>query len=107
MNLGIISMYLTPLFDGALWTLALFFSSALLAVTVGLITCFARLSSNRWLRGAAKTYIEILRGTPLLVQLFFIYYGLAEVGIVMTVFVAGPLGLTLNFGPFLYRKSLF
>lgn len=93
--------YLVPLGHGAMWTLALFFSSAFFAVILGLITCFARMSRRRWLRRTAKTYIEIIRGTPLLVQLFFLYYGLAEVGIAMSGFVAGSLGLTLNFGAYL------
>lgn len=93
--------YLVPLAEGAVWTLALFFSSSFFAVALGLVTCYARLSATPWLRAIAKTYIEIIRGTPLLVQLFFIYYGLAELGIVMTGFVAGALGLTLNFGAYL------
>lgn len=101
MDFDTIRLYLTPLLEGSVWTLALFFSSAFLAVAVGLITCFARLSSRRAIRTAAKFYIEVIRGTPLLVQLFFIYYGLAEVGIVMSGFVAGTLGLTLNFGAYL------
>ena len=75
--------YLEPLSEGATWTLALFFASALLAVVVGLLVCFARMSGHAWLRASAKTYIEIVRGTPLLVQLFFIYYGLPELGVVM------------------------
>src|SRR3954471_2996060 len=93
--------YLVPLGQGAVWTLGLFFSSAFLAVALGLVTCYARLSDTPWLRGVAKTYIEIIRGTPLLVQLFFIHYGLAEIGIVMPGFVAGTLGLSLNFGAYL------
>ncbi|MEO6984929.1 MAG: amino acid ABC transporter permease, partial [Paralcaligenes sp.] len=101
MDFETIRIYLIPLSEGAVWTLALFFSSAFFAVALGLITCFARLSNKPWLRWIAKTYIEIIRGTPLLVQLFFIYYGLAEIGIVMTGFIAGSLGLTLNFGAYL------
>lgn len=101
MDLGTLRMYLTPLIEGAVWTLALFFASAFFAVAVGLITCFARLSSRPLVRAVAKFYIEVIRGTPLLVQLFFIYYGLAEVGLVMTGFIAGALGLTLNFGAYL------
>ena len=101
MLLETLGTYLVPLGQGAVWTLGLFFLSAFLAVGLGLVTCFARLSDTKWLRGIAKTYIEIIRGTPLLVQLFFIYYGLAEIGIVMTGFVAGTLGLSLNFGAYL------
>jgi polar amino acid transport system permease protein len=101
MNFHTLDMYLAPLMDGAVWTLALFFASAFLAVAVGLVVCFARMSATPWLRSTAKTYIEIIRGTPLLVQLFFIYYGLPELGIVMPGFAAGTLGLTLNFGAYL------
>ena len=46
-------------------------------------------------------YIDIIRGTPLLLQLFYIYYGLPEMGVVINGFVAGVLGLTLNFGAYL------
>jgi polar amino acid transport system permease protein len=101
MFLDTLGTYLVPLGQGALWTLGLYFSSGFLAVGLGLVTCYARLSDIGWLRGIAKTYIEIIRGTPLLVQLFFIYYGLAEIGIVMSGFVAGTLGLSLNFGAYL------
>lgn len=93
--------YLTPLGKGALWTIALFLSSAVLAVILGLITCFARMSKIKIVRNIAKLYIEVIRGTPLLVQLFFIYYGLPEIGIVMSGFVAGTIGLTMNFGAYL------
>jgi polar amino acid transport system substrate-binding protein len=48
----------------------------------------------RWL---AKAYVELIRGTPLLIQLFFIYYGLPELGIRLNPFVAGILGLGLNY----------
>ncbi|QVN17781.1 amino acid ABC transporter permease [Burkholderia pyrrocinia] len=101
MTLDILKTYLEPLFDGALWTIALFVVSAVLSVAVGLGVCFCRMSSRPALRSAAKTYIEIVRGTPLLVQLFFIYYGLPELGIVMPGFMAGVLGLMLNFGAYL------
>jgi polar amino acid transport system substrate-binding protein len=48
----------------------------------------------RWL---ARAYIEIMRGTPLLIQLFMIYYGLPEIGIRLNAFFAGILGLGLNY----------
>jgi len=46
-------------------------------------------------------YLEIFRGTPLLIQLFFIYYGLPQVGISMTSYQAAILGLSLNFGAYI------
>lgn len=92
--------YSIPLLQGSLWTLALFLLSSVLVIIVGLLTCFARLSSKRPLRMMAIWYIEFIRGTPLLVQLFFVYYGLGQIGIVMTGFTAGVIGLTLNYGAY-------
>ena len=46
-------------------------------------------------------YVELFRGTPLLVQLFFIYYGLPSVGIVMDAFTAAVIGLGLNGGAYM------
>ncbi len=46
-------------------------------------------------------YIEVFRGTPLLIQLFFIYYGLPSIGIVMDAFTAGVIGLALNSGAYM------
>lgn len=101
MDFETLKMYLTPLAEGATWTLALFFCSAILAVIVGLIVCLCRLSKSRILSRAARVYIDVIRGTPLLLQLFYIYYGLPELGVVIDGFTAGVLGLTLNFGAYL------
>lgn len=101
MSVDLFETWLAPLLEGAGWTLALFAASSVLSVAVGIGVCACRMSGTAWLRNSAKTYIEIVRGTPLLVQLFFIYYGLPELGIVLTGFVAGVLGLTLNFGAYL------
>lgn len=95
------TIYIVPLLQGSVWTIALFLLSAVLAVALGLITCAARISKNRLLRNIAKTYIEIIRGTPLLVQLFLIYYGLPQIGIVLSGFTAGVIGLTINYGSYL------
>lgn len=101
MDLATLRMYLIPLAEGTLWTLALFLCSAFLAVAVGLAVCLARLSPSALLNRPARFYIEAIRGTPLLLQLFYLYYGLPEMGIVINGFVAGVLGLTLNFGAYL------
>ncbi len=101
MDLATLRMYLTPLAEGTVWTLALFFCSAFLAVARGLVVCLCRLSPSRLLSRGARFYIDVIRGTPLLLQLFYIYYGLPEMGVVINGFVAGVLGLTLNFGAYL------
>lgn len=100
-TLSDIALFMPSLLHGALWTLALSGAAACGGVLVGLVTCAGRLSSSRLLSRPARAFIEIIRGTPLLLQLFYIYYGLPEVGIVMASFTAGVLGLSLNLGGYL------
>jgi polar amino acid transport system permease protein len=101
MNHLALQTYLYPLLEGAVWTIALFFSTVFFAIALGLVVCFARMSANKAISGTAKVYIEIIRGTPLLVQLFFIYYGLPEIGITLPGFLSGVIGLTLNLAAYL------
>jgi polar amino acid transport system permease protein len=96
-----IMVFLPPLLEGAWWTVALSFTAAFGAVAVGLLVCVCKMSKSPVLSRTAHIYIEIIRGTPLLLQLFYLYYGLPEIGIVMPAFVAGVLGLSLNFGAYL------
>jgi polar amino acid transport system permease protein len=96
-----VMLFLPPLLEGAWWTIALSFTAAFGAIAVGLLVCVCKMSKSAVLSRPAHIYIEIIRGTPLLLQLFYLYYGLPEVGIVMPAFVAGVLGLSLNFGAYL------
>ena len=100
MDFATLRMYLTPLAEGTVWTLALFFCSAWPWRWASWSAC-AGCRGMRLLSRAARVYIDIIRGTPLLLQLFYIYYGLPEMGVVINGFVAGVLGLTLNFGAYL------
>ncbi len=101
MQMNELMTYLAPLGQGAVWTLALSACSAVLAVLLGLLVCLCRMSSIRAVSLGAKWYIDIIRGTPLLLQLFYIYYALPELGVIIPAFVAGVMGLTLNFGAYL------
>ncbi len=67
------------------------------AVVVGLAVVLLRLYGIAPLRWLAKAYVEVIRGTPLLIQLFLIYYGLPEIGIRLNPFLAGVMGLGLNY----------
>lgn len=99
-----ISQYVTilrPLLPGAGWTAALCITSAFFAVLIGIFVCLMRMSQNRMLKYGAKWYIDIIRGTPLLLQLFYLYYALPNIGIVMPAFLAGMIGLSMNFGGYL------
>ncbi|SEI20800.1 amino acid ABC transporter permease [Pseudomonas fuscovaginae UPB0736] len=67
--------YLKWLFDGFVLTVALSVVVCLVATALGFLVCLARLSGSRWLAWPARSYLALLRNTPLLVQLFFWYFG--------------------------------
>jgi polar amino acid transport system substrate-binding protein len=82
---------------GAALTLLLTLCSMALAVAVGALLAALRRYGSRPLRWLAVGYIEFVRGTPLLVQLIMIYFGLPELGLKLSPFVAGWLALGLNY----------
>jgi ectoine/hydroxyectoine ABC transporter permease protein EhuD len=89
--------FLPPLLHGALLTVTVSLLAFFLALVCGLATGIARMSRLWPLRALAAVYIQFIRGTPLLLQLFFIYYVLPYGGIVLSPFVSGVLGLTINY----------
>jgi polar amino acid transport system permease protein len=89
--------FLPPLLHGALLTVTVSLLAFCLALVCGLATGIARMSRLWPLRTLAAVYIQFIRGTPLLLQLFFIYYVLPYAGIVLSPFISGVLGLTINY----------
>jgi polar amino acid transport system substrate-binding protein len=89
--------YLPLLLRGAIVTIEISVLAMALAVVVGLVLVLMRLYGITPLRWFAKAYVEIIRGTPLLIQLFLIYYGLPQVGIRLNAFFAAIIGLGLNY----------
>jgi polar amino acid transport system permease protein len=71
-----------------------------IALVVGLFVALARMSDNRWLSGAAATYVEAIRNTPLLVQLFIVFFGLPSIGIRLDAYTAAVIGLSINVGAY-------
>jgi cystine transport system permease protein len=71
-----------------------------LGLTLGLIVAIIRLFGPAPLVAIVRFYVWIIRGTPLLVQLFLIFYGLPSVGIVLDAFPAALIGFTLNVGAY-------
>jgi len=97
------------LLSGAAMTIQMTLISMSLALVLGLVVALLRLSRNRALKMVSGAYVEIIRGTPLLVQLFIIYYGLPQYGIRLDAFVAGALGLSINYSAYLaevYRAGI-
>ena len=93
--------FLPPLLDGAVLTIAVSLLAFSLAMVSGLAIGIARISRMAPLRVVSACYIQFIRGTPLLLQLFFIYYVLPYAGIVLSPFVSGAIGLTLNYAAYM------
>jgi len=88
------------LLKGALVTIEISALAMALAIVCGLALALLRLYGIAPLRWLAVAYIEVIRGTPLLIQLYLIYYGLPNVGIKLNAFVAAVLGLGLNYAAY-------
>lgn len=86
---------------GAGWTLVLAVASAVFGALVGALVALVRLAKIPLLATLAALYVSGFRGTPLLVQLFVIYFGLPSIGIQFDPITAGILGLSLNVGAYL------
>ncbi|RUW83325.1 MAG: ABC transporter permease subunit [Mesorhizobium sp.] len=71
-----------------------------LSSLISLVAGLALMSPNRYLRGLVRTYVEVIRGTSLVVQLFWLYFVLPELGIVLSGFTVGVMGLSMNGGAY-------
>ncbi|KUP22214.1 amino acid ABC transporter permease [Paenibacillus sp. DMB5] len=92
---------LLPLFKaGVAYTIPLALVSFVLGLLLAVATALVRLSSWRIPELIARFYVWIIRGTPLLVQLFIIFYGLPSAGIVLDPFIAAVIGFTLSVGAY-------
>lgn len=92
---------LWPLLRGALTaTVPLSLIAFAIALALGALTAAARLSPVWILRGIAQFYVWVFRGTPLVVQLFIVFYGLPKMGIVLEAWTAGIATLALNTGAY-------
>ncbi|NDL63349.1 amino acid ABC transporter permease [Acerihabitans arboris] len=88
------------LLGGTLVTLAMTLVSTLLGLLLGIACGWARANGASWLRFAVGCYIELVRNTPYIVQLFFIFFGLPALGLHMTAITASVLSLVLNLGAY-------
>ncbi len=93
--------FLPSLLQGAEITITVSLLAFGLALIFGLLTGIARISRIAPLRAVAAFYIQFIRGTPLLLQLFVIYYVLPYVGITLTPFISGAIGLTMNYAAYM------
>ncbi|MBQ6424791.1 MAG: amino acid ABC transporter permease [Acidaminococcaceae bacterium] len=88
---------------GTVDTLRLFFITIVLAIPLGILLAFCRVSSFKILRNVVAAYVYVLRGTPLMLQLLFVYFGLPfipVIGIRLDDFPAAVLAFVLNYGAY-------
>jgi len=106
---SLIIKYIPLLLQGAVMTLLLSFIAMALAVILGFGLCLGKLYGKSFIKIFCFGFIEIIRGTPLLIQLYLLYYGLPNVGIQLNAFVAAILGMGINYAAYeaeIYRAGL-
>ncbi len=84
------------LLKGVGWTLALTVISATIGVAVGVACAWSRASGPVWLKWMVGSYVELVRNTPFIVQLFFIYFGLPAAGVKLSPEVASIIAMVVN-----------
>jgi cystine transport system permease protein len=99
--IGILSDSFFPILQAGLYfTIPLTLISFVLGLLLAFFTALARLSSIKLLNAIANFYVWIFRGTPLLVQLFILFYGFPSIGLTLNPFPAAVIGFTLNVGAY-------
>jgi len=86
---------------GAGLTILISVVSIFLATILAIIGALGRLSSNGFINGAASLYVSLVRGTPLLVQIYFVFFALPQMGIVLDPIPAGIVALSFNYGAYM------
>lgn len=88
------------LLRGVIWTVGLTAVATFLGGSLGILCAWARAGGPRGLRWLVGAYVEVIRNTPFIVQLFFIFFGLPELGIRLSPAVASILAMTVNLGAY-------
>ena len=81
---------------GVLWTIGLTVISAVMGVVVGIAFAWARSHGTTWLKWVVGTYVELIRNTPFIVQLFFVFFGLPAAGVKLSPEVASIIAMVIN-----------
>ena len=94
---------LPQMLQGTMDTLRLFFITIVLSIPLGIVLAFARVSGFGWVRKIVAAYVYVLRGTPLMLQLLFVYFGLPflpYIGLRLDDFPAAVLAFVLNYAAY-------
>lgn len=88
------------LLSGLQTTLSIFLIVSIVSIPLGFLIACARVFAGKWIGAIIQVYIYIMRGSPLLLQLMFIFFGLPTVGIVLDRFTAAILAFILNYAAY-------
>lgn len=99
-DLSILLPHLGFLAEGALLTVEACILALVGSVILGMLVAIARTSATVWVRRLAFIYIDLFRNIPFIVQLFFFYYGLPEIGIYIDAFTTGVIALSIAGGAY-------
>lgn len=100
LNTRVMLEYLPEIWQGFLTTLFLSSAGFAGALVLGIVACALTIQPIRWLRIPAMAYVDAVRATPLLAQLYFLYFGLPRLGILVPEIVIGIIALALNSGAY-------
>ncbi|MFG1378555.1 amino acid ABC transporter permease [Xanthobacter autotrophicus] len=92
--------YVPVLVKGVAITVELIAVGGVLGVTFGIACAWAKTQGPRWLRPLVEAYVELIRNTPFLIQLFFIFFGLPAIGVGLTEMQAAILAMVINLGAY-------
>ena len=98
--MDLIQTILPSLLDGLKMTLTLFFIIGLSSIPLGFLVAVIRVYGPKWLGFLIQIYVFIMRGTPLLLQLMFVFFGLPLIGIMLDRFTAAVLAYIINYAAY-------
>ena len=92
--------YYTTYIDATVTTLKVSLIALLIGLLLGIVICLAKISTIKVLNVLATIYVEVIRNTPILVQIMIIYFALPEVGVSFTPFMSAIIALSINSGAY-------
>ena len=100
LDCGVVLARWPMLLDGAILTLQLAFIATALGGAIGALAAVGRRSDSTVLQNVCGAYVEAIRNTPLLIQIFLVYFGLASLGLKFSAFTVAAVALTINVGAY-------
>lgn len=96
LDFSVVWIYLPALLQATVMTIVLTLVSQTIGTTIGFFLALGRMSRQPWLKWAVWTYVWIFRGTPMLLQLFFVYYAAPMFGVVLEAFPAAIIAMSAS-----------